>query len=359
MEPIPAGEDQGVRINVPRTRVAGAPSRKSTRLTGLIACSLGALIGASPAFAVDVDVPIPSTAAVRSAPPVSEAGATASPSQPAATAVPAPTPAPKAATTPVSLAAIPTAVGKTAAGASVLRALRPGMVGPDVRVLQQIISERGIKVSVDGAYGKGTINAVKRVQRGMHLARTGLADLAFLRKVGLHSRLAASVPAATTPAAAAATTATTAAKAGQYLKVFPVQGTYSYRADFGAARHQGSHQGVDIIAAEGTPLMAVANGVIERLTRTETGLGGIWIWLKDSAGNTYYYAHMSSIVDGLQAGSSVKAGQQIGAVGNTGDARYGESHLHFELHPGGSSAVDPFAELTTVDPNPNAASRSK
>ena len=319
-------------------------------------------MGASPAFAVDVDVPLPSTAAVRSAPPVSATGAGAAPAQPAATAVAAPAspaaatkPVASAATTPVGLAAIPTAV----AGVSTsLRALRPGMIGPDVKILQQIIRERGVKVTIDGEYGKGTINAVKRVQRGMHLARTGLADLPFLRKVGLQSRLAASVSTSTKPAAIAATTATTS-KVGQYLKVFPVQGTYNYRDDFGAARHQGSHEGVDIIAAEGTPAMAVANGVIERLTRTETGLGGIWIWLKDSAGNTYYYAHLSSIVDGLQSGSAVKVGQQIGAVGNSGDARYGEAHLHFELHPGGGSAVDPFTELSSVDPNPNAATRTK
>ncbi len=319
----------------------------------MVACALGALTGAGPVFAVDVDVPIPSTAAVRSAPPVSAAGVSAAPSQPAATSAPASTPAKLVSTTPVSLSAIPSAL----VGGTAIRALRPGMTGADVNVLQQLISERGIRVNIDGAYGKGTISAVKRVQRGMHLPRTGLASLSFLRKVGLQSRLAASVPA--TNAAPATSTAATPPKAGQYLKAFPVQGTYSYRADFGAARHQGSHQGVDIIAAEGTPLVAVANGVIERLTRAETGLGGIWIWLKDGAGNTYYYAHMSGIVDGLEAGSAVKSGQQIGAVGNTGDARHGEAHLHFELHPGGSSAADPFTELTSVDPDPNAASRKK
>ena len=329
----------------------------------MVACALGALTGAAPVFAVDVDVPIPSTAAVRSAPPVSAAGASSAPSQPAATSAPASTPAKLVSTTPVSLTAIPSAVvgGTAIPGAvvsgSAMRALRPGMTGPDVKVLQQLISERGIRVTIDGAYGKGTISAVKRVQRGMHLARTGLADLGFLRKVGLRSRLAASVTTAAQPAttAAAATTAT----AGQYLKAFPVQGTVSYRRDFGAPRHQGSHEGTDIMADKGTPIVAVSNGVIERLTRTESGLGGIFVWLKDGSGNTYYYAHMNGIVDGLQAGSSVKAGQQIGAVGNTGDARYGEDHLHFELHPGGASAVDPFTELTTVDPNPNATSSKK
>ena len=47
------------------------------------------------------------------------------------------------------------------------------------------------------------------------------------------------------------------------------------------------------MAVRGVPLVSVADGVIARLTRAETGLGGIWVWLRDAKGNTYYYAHMA------------------------------------------------------------------
>lgn len=351
-EPIPDGDGQGVRINAYRERIVGVSRRHLVWTVGLTVGTLLTTVGAGAAGAVDVDIPLPTSAQVRSAPPVPAPGeapaATPTPSATAASARPLPATTPPARSTSADLAPIPQAVGFSAA----LRSLRPGMFGPDVSTLQRLLRERGQRVTVDGSYGPGTLAAVKRVQRGMHMKRTGIADLRFLGKIGLKARLAATVPSAA--ASAVAPVAATPKASGQYLKVFPLQGGYSYHADFGAARHQGSHQGVDIIADRGTPVVAVAGGAIDRLTRTETGLGGIWIWLRDTSGNTYYYAHLDSIVDGLAPGSKVTVGQQIGAVGNTGDARYGETHLHFELHPGGGSPVDPFADLKAVDPTPNS-----
>jgi murein DD-endopeptidase MepM/ murein hydrolase activator NlpD len=72
-----------------------------------------------------------------------------------------------------------------------------------------------------------------------------------------------------------------------------VNGTHNHTDDWGDARGQGPHEGNDIMAARGTPVVAVAEGSIDRLTRTESGLGGIWIWLRDRVGNTYYYAHLT------------------------------------------------------------------
>ena len=74
------------------------------------------------------------------------------------------------------------------------------------------------------------------------------------------------------------------------------------------------------------------------------GLGGISIWLKGS-GASYYYAHLDSRVGGLTAGSYVTRGTIIGYVGNTGNAYGGADHLHFQIHPGHGSAVNPYPTL--------------
>lgn len=256
-------------------------------------------------------------------------------------------PAGSAAPAPVAGAPIPTAaaappVATTTASTGVLSA---GSRGSDVRSLQRKLRLRGIRVPVDGAYGPRTRAGVRILQRKLHLKPTGIADAALLKKLGVKIRQIASTPAATPPAATPRAVAT-----AKYLKTFPVVGEYSYGSDFGAPRHQGSHEGNDIMAARGTPLVAVADGVIKRLTRDETGLGGIWVWLRDSHGNEYYYAHMNEIVVGLTEGAKVAVGQQIGTVGNTGDARYGAPHVHFEIHPGGGGAVDPYSDLVSVDP---------
>jgi murein DD-endopeptidase MepM/ murein hydrolase activator NlpD len=160
--------------------------------------------------------------------------------------------------------------------------------------------------------------------------------------VGLKVRAVASTPAAAPVVFVA-----------KYIKAFPVNGPHALTdswGDFRADLRGQGHQGNDIMAARGVPVVAVADGTIKRLTRQATGLGGIWIWLVDNAGNEYYYAHLTDIVAGLDAGSKVTAGQQIGTVGNTGDAAYGDPHLHFEIHPGGGSAIDPYQELLAADP---------
>jgi murein DD-endopeptidase MepM/ murein hydrolase activator NlpD len=84
--------------------------------------------------------------------------------------------------------------------------------------------------------------------------------------------------------------------------------------------------------------------------RTEKGLGGIYVWLKRADGTEYYYAHMATIAAGIEVGTRVSAGQVIGTVGNTGDARYGAHHLHFEIRTGGSTPINPYTHLVAVDP---------
>ena len=232
------------------------------------------------------------------------------------------------------------------------RTLQLGSRGDDVHTLQDLLRARGYRVTSDGVFGQKTRAAVRKLQRRLRVRATGIVDVALLRRLGARVAADGATPAPTpTELTTYPLTGPNAAHA-KYLKAFPVRGKHAYFNDFGAPRSQGSHEGNDVIAARGVPLVAVADGVIVRLTRAETGLGGIWVWLRDVKGNTYYYAHMNAISNGLAAGSRVKIGQQIGTVGNTGDARYGATHLHFEVHPGGGRPINPYQDLVAVDPKP-------
>jgi murein DD-endopeptidase MepM/ murein hydrolase activator NlpD len=308
-----------------------ASGRPSRRIVGRVVLLSALLIGTSSALAIKVDVPSAPSGTLRSGAP------------------PAGSPqAPVTATNPTG------AVGTVTAG---LRTLRLGLRGDDVTDLQTELRRRGFRVSVDGAYGPATARAVRRLQKRLRMRADGIATVTLLRRVGVQSRSVASgggvsapVPAGvavrTVPAASPARAAT-----ALYLKAFPVAGTtYTYTDDWGAPRGQGPHQGNDIMAPRGTPLLAVADGVVDRVTRVETGLGGLWVWLRDTKGHEYYYAHMHTIAANIQPGTRVTVGQQLGTIGNTGDARYGAPHLHFEIHPGGGGAVNPYADLRAVDP---------
>jgi murein DD-endopeptidase MepM/ murein hydrolase activator NlpD len=116
--------------------------------------------------------------------------------------------------------------------------------------------------------------------------------------------------------------------------VFPVYGTASFGDSFGAPRPNvpgGWHHGEDIFAAAGTPLLAVADGTLHTIGFNR--LGGYRLWLRDTAGNEFYYAHLSAYSPLAVEGRRVEAGDVIGFVGDTGDADGGAPHLHFEIHP--------------------------
>ncbi|MGD9570632.1 MAG: peptidoglycan DD-metalloendopeptidase family protein [Thermoleophilia bacterium] len=236
------------------------------------------------------------------------------------------------------------------AAARVQVILRIGARGQAVRDLQRELRRRGVRVTVDGAFGPATKRAVKRIQKRFKMKATGVANAKLLKRLGLRTRTAAAAPAR--PVAPVV-----APGASPYLDVFPAVGDYTYSDDFGAARHQGSHEGIDIMADRGTPLVAVTAATVARLSRTESGLGGVYVWLERADGTEYYYAHMHSIAEGLAAGSKVIAGQVIGTVGNTGDARYGAPHLHFEIRLAGSGPTNPYSHLVAVDPTARTQAR--
>ncbi|MEO7803034.1 MAG: peptidoglycan DD-metalloendopeptidase family protein [Actinomycetota bacterium] len=135
---------------------------------------------------------------------------------------------------------------------------------------------------------------------------------------------------------------------------FPVKAPYSYTDTWGAPRMEGTqyyhrHEGTDIFALGGTPVVAVVNGVIENMG-TAT-LGGIKLWIRSPGDNwSYYYAHLSSFAAGMSNGKRVTKGEIVGYVGNTGNARGTPPHLHFETHIPSGPATNPFPILKKADP---------
>jgi peptidoglycan LD-endopeptidase LytH len=119
--------------------------------------------------------------------------------------------------------------------------------------------------------------------------------------------------------------------------VCPVAGPNSFVDSWGASRSGGrAHQGVDIMADYGTPIVAVTNGTITYSGWSD--LGGNTLYLTGDDGHGYYYMHNQH---NYVNGGRVQAGQQIASVGDTGNAT-GIPHLHWEYHPGGGSAVNPY-----------------
>jgi peptidoglycan LD-endopeptidase LytH len=121
----------------------------------------------------------------------------------------------------------------------------------------------------------------------------------------------------------------------------PVNGAVTFTDTWGAPRSGGRrHEGVDMIAVRGTPAVAVEAGTVKRMGNG--GLGGITVWLRGDSGDEYYYAHLDGWAGGLSVGQHLAVGELLGYVGNTGNAAYTVTHLHFEFHPGGGSAVNPY-----------------
>ena len=116
--------------------------------------------------------------------------------------------------------------------------------------------------------------------------------------------------------------------------VFPVFGPSSWSDTFGAPRATtGWHHGADIFAQLGAPVLAANDGIVFSVGWIP--IGGNRFWLRDDQGNQFYYAHLSAFSTLAVNGRRVRAGDVLGFVGNTGDARGTPYHLHFEIHPVG------------------------
>ena len=104
--------------------------------------------------------------------------------------------------------------------------------------------------------------------------------------------------------------------------------TYTQARAGGARRHDA----IDIMAADGTPVVAAAPGTVEKLFYSQGG-GGITLYVRsDDKLWSYYYAHLKSYAPGLKEGQRVSRGQLIGHVGSTGNANPAGPHLHFAIN---------------------------
>jgi murein DD-endopeptidase MepM/ murein hydrolase activator NlpD len=120
----------------------------------------------------------------------------------------------------------------------------------------------------------------------------------------------------------------------------PVAGAVSFSDSYGAPRSGGrAHRGVDMIAARGTPIVAIYSGRIRRFSNSS--LGGLSLYFISDNGDMFYYAHLDSFAD-VSAGQNVEQGHVLGYNGSSGNAPEWLPHLHFEWHPGGGSAVNPY-----------------
>jgi hypothetical protein len=145
--------------------------------------------------------------------------------------------------------------------------------------------------------------------------------------------------------------------------LFPVAGGTTYQDDFGQPRSGGVHEGNDLLAVKKTPVIAVESGKVEFWTTSASA--GCMLYLHGDSGTMYEYIHLNNDVTmkndnrgkcvagtayakGLKNGAHVTAGQEVGYVGDSGDANGLHAHLHFEVHPNGGAAVDPYPYLQTA-----------
>lgn len=238
------------------------------------------------------------------------------------------------------------------AGAAELgsRQLRLGSHGPDVRQLQRALRQLGFGLNVDGDYGPKTVRTVRRYERREHMKVDGIVGARQARKI--LRQAAAQGPStggsAPTPPGSDPPDPPDPPSPSTGAHVFPVVGSYGFGGDgsrFGSPRGDHTHQGQDVAAAEGTPVVSVSAGVVY-WRAYQAGGAGNYVVIHGSDGYDYAYMHLreGSVV---KPGEDVSAGELIGHVGMTGSAS--GAHLHFEvwdgIWQGGGHPVDPLPLL--------------
>lgn len=203
-----------------------------------------------------------------------------------------------------------------------------GQSGDLVRALQNALIANGteVKGGADGVFGVATTIAITNFQASRALNQTSVLDV--------------------NTAVALALIPTLESLGLPTLQVFPMQGRCGFTDTWHQPRSGGRlHEGVDIMGAKGLAIYATNDGVISKVS-TGGHLGGNAIYVKIPNGTYFYYAHLDSFAPGMAAGVPVKAGQIIGYNGSTGTTT---PHLHFEVHPFGGAAINPYAILKAAD----------
>ena len=199
-----------------------------------------------------------------------------------------------------------------------------------VRLVQEKLIANAVEVKggADGIFGVATTISITNFQNARGLNATGAVDLPTAIALGVLPDLATlGIP---------------------QISVFPSQGRCSFVDSWHEERSGGrAHIGVDIIGPKGLALYAVADGTITKMYGADSKLSGNALRLTIADGTYFFYAHLDSFASGVTVGSVVRAGQIIGYMGSSGNA--GISHLHFEVHPQGGEAVNPYPVIKAVD----------
>jgi len=145
-----------------------------------------------------------------------------------------------------------------------------------------------------------------------------------------------------------------AGRVGPSLR-FPVAGADAsdLRSGFGDERDAGrrQHEGVDIFAERGTLVLSATDGIVTRVTETDIGGRIVWVWDPERS-LALYYAHLDE--QHVRSGTRLDAGDVLGTVGNTGNARTTTPHLHFGIYDAGSGAIDPDAFIRPIARGPSS-----
>lgn len=215
--------------------------------------------------------------------------------------------------------------------------LKVGSSGPLVRELQIALQNTGLVVrgGADGSFGNATKSALIAFQSVNGISQTGIVTEKGARLLGLGS---------------GSVGITNPNSGGSFqMERFPVQGLCFFGDTWHAPRGGGRlHVGVDIIANEGNLLYAVVDGEISKQYWDQPGaLSGNGLRIAQPNGTYFTYLHMSGFAPGIKVGTQVKAGDVIGFVGNTGSSA--TAHLHFEIHPNGGNAINPYPYIKAMD----------
>jgi len=224
-----------------------------------------------------------------------------------------------------------------AASSNAYVGLAIGSRGKEVTELQRALQGTGLVVrgGADGVFGNATKSALQAFQKVNGIPQSGVTTERGVKILALGT--------------SAVGVANPNSGSGVVLERFPVQGRCFYGDTWHAARGGGRlHEGVDIIANEGNLLYAVADGEItKRYWDLPGALAGNGLRLTHANGTYFIYLHLAGFAPGIEIGTKVKAGDVIGFVGNTGSSA--TPHLHFEVHPGGGSAVNPYWMVKAID----------
>ena len=233
-----------------------------------------------------------------------------------------------------------------APGANVTFAFR-ATKGARVRVDLLAPGKSATRIRLGVVSSRGTVRSAwaAALATGKYTARLVVSGAGVTRYLRAPLSVVAPAPAPTpTPAPASLSGATGS-------KLFPVQGPYSLGgpdARFGAGRTGHTHQGQDIVAAEGLPVVAPVAGVVQWIAYQAAGAGH-YVVVAGADGRHYVFMHLQAGSIAVAKNAAVAAGQRVGAVGSTGASS--GPHLHFEIWVNGwwatkaSTPIDPLPEL--------------